>query len=81
MSLTLVRLGVTAGGNVRRSPGIGGCALYIRALSRAIGVSCALTETITKPTIKNEVKPERPKLYKAILLNDDYTPRDSSSVC
>ena len=33
-------------------------------------------KTITKPTIKDEVKPERPKLHKVILLNDDYTPRE-----
>jgi len=38
--------------------------------------SCAVTETFTKPTIKDEVKPERPRLHKAILLNDDYTPRE-----
>ncbi len=42
----------------------------------AIWVGCSVTETITKPTIKDEVKPERPKLHKAILLNDDYTPRE-----
>lgn len=33
-------------------------------------------KTITKPTTKPELKPERPKLHKVILLNDDYTPRD-----
>ena len=35
-----------------------------------------MTETVTKPTIKDAVKPERPKLHKVILLNDDYTPRE-----
>jgi ATP-dependent Clp protease adaptor protein ClpS len=33
-------------------------------------------KTITKPTGKTEVKTERPRLHKVILLNDDYTPRD-----
>ena len=32
--------------------------------------------TITKPKIRDEVKPERPRLHKVILLNDDYTPRE-----
>lgn len=32
------------------------------------------TETIKKPETK--AKPERPKLWKVILLNDDFTPRD-----
>lgn len=31
-------------------------------------------ETVRKPETK--VKPERPKLWKVILLNDDFTPRD-----
>lgn len=32
------------------------------------------TETLSKP--KAKPKAERPKLWKVILLNDDYTPRD-----
>jgi ATP-dependent Clp protease adaptor protein ClpS len=48
----------------------------MRALLGAIGGRCTVTETIIRPTIKDEVKPERPKLHKAILLNDDYTPRE-----
>ncbi len=35
-----------------------------------------MTDTVTKPTIKDEVKPERPRLHKVILVNDDYTPRE-----
>ncbi len=31
--------------------------------------------TIT-PSTKPELKPERPRLHKVILLNDDYTPRE-----
>jgi ATP-dependent Clp protease adaptor protein ClpS len=29
-----------------------------------------------RPRSKVEVKTERPRLYKVILLNDDYTPRE-----
>lgn len=32
------------------------------------------TETIKRP--EEKVKPERPKLWKVILLNDDFTPRE-----
>ena len=32
--------------------------------------------TVTKPRTKVKPKTERPKLYKVILLNDDYTPRE-----
>ncbi|KQZ54552.1 ATP-dependent Clp protease adaptor ClpS [Rhizobium sp. Root149] len=32
--------------------------------------------TTVKPTTKAKPKLERPKLYKVILLNDDYTPRE-----
>jgi ATP-dependent Clp protease adaptor protein ClpS len=35
-----------------------------------------MTDIITRPTTKTEVKPERPRLHKVILLNDDYTPRE-----
>ena len=28
------------------------------------------------PTVKPELKVEKPRLYKVILLNDDYTPRE-----
>ncbi|MGI2031587.1 ATP-dependent Clp protease adapter ClpS [Rhizobium panacihumi] len=33
-------------------------------------------DTTLKPTTKTTPKAERPKLYKVLLLNDDYTPRD-----
>lgn len=34
------------------------------------------TKTVTKPGTKVKPKTERPKLWKVILLNDDYTPRE-----
>jgi len=35
-----------------------------------------MSDITVKPTIKPELKVERPRLYKVMLLNDDYTPRD-----
>jgi len=35
-----------------------------------------MAEVITTPTIKDEIKVERPRLHKVILVNDDYTPRE-----
>jgi ATP-dependent Clp protease adaptor protein ClpS len=39
-----------------------------------------MADTVTKPRIapatKPKVEPERPRLHKVILLNDDYTPRE-----
>ncbi len=35
-----------------------------------------MEEIVTKPTTKPQLKVERPRLHKVILLNDDYTPRD-----
>ena len=33
-----------------------------------------MSNTVTTPRVRVRVKPERPRLYKVILLNDDYTP-------
>ena len=33
-------------------------------------------QTTVKPRTKTKAKVERPKLWKVILLNDDYTPRE-----
>jgi ATP-dependent Clp protease adaptor protein ClpS len=33
-------------------------------------------KVLTKPRTKTKTKTERPKLWKVILLNDDYTPRE-----
>ena len=35
-----------------------------------------MTDTITKPKIQDEIKAERPRLHKVILVNDDFTPRE-----
>ena len=35
-----------------------------------------MTDTITKPKIQDEIKVERPRLHKVILVNDDFTPRE-----
>jgi ATP-dependent Clp protease adaptor protein ClpS len=40
------------------------------------GKRLAMTDTTTRPGTKDEIKVERPRLHKVILLNDDYTPRE-----
>jgi ATP-dependent Clp protease adaptor protein ClpS len=35
-----------------------------------------MTNTVEKPRTKVKTKTQRPPLYKVILLNDDYTPRE-----
>ena len=35
-----------------------------------------MPETVIKPRVKTQPNTERPKLYKVILVNDDYTPRE-----
>ncbi len=35
-----------------------------------------MSDTDLKPRAKSKPKVERPKLYKVLLLNDDYTPRE-----
>jgi ATP-dependent Clp protease adaptor protein ClpS len=35
-----------------------------------------MTDIITKPNTKDEIKVERPRLHKVILINDDFTPRE-----
>ena len=35
-----------------------------------------MSNTVTTPRVRVRVKTERPRLYKVILLNDDYTPRE-----
>jgi ATP-dependent Clp protease adaptor protein ClpS len=35
-----------------------------------------MTKTVEKPRTKTKPKTQRPPLYKVILLNDDYTPRE-----
>jgi ATP-dependent Clp protease adaptor protein ClpS len=45
-------------------------------LTIAHGKRLAMTDTTTTPRTKDEIKVERPRLHKVILLNDDYTPRE-----
>jgi len=33
-------------------------------------------KVLTKPRTKSKTRTERPKLWKVVLLNDDYTPRE-----
>jgi ATP-dependent Clp protease adaptor protein ClpS len=35
-----------------------------------------MNDSTTDTHLKSDLKVERPRLYKAILVNDDYTPRD-----
>ena len=35
-----------------------------------------MTKIVEKPRTKVKIKTQRPPLYKVILLNDDYTPRE-----
>ena len=35
-----------------------------------------MSQTVVKPRTRVKTKTERPKLWKVILLNDDYTPRE-----
>ena len=35
-----------------------------------------MSDLTTRPITKPQLKTERPKLHKVILLNDDYTPRE-----
>ncbi len=35
-----------------------------------------MPDIITKPNLKDEIKVERPRLHKVILVNDAFTPRD-----
>jgi ATP-dependent Clp protease adaptor protein ClpS len=41
-----------------------------------MALSSPTIDPLTKPRIKAAPKTERPKLYKVILLNDDFTPRE-----
>jgi ATP-dependent Clp protease adaptor protein ClpS len=43
---------------------------------KAAGGASTVTKTLVKPRTKVRNKTERPPLYKVILLNDDYTPRE-----
>jgi ATP-dependent Clp protease adaptor protein ClpS len=36
----------------------------------------AMSTSVTRPRSETKPKTERPKVYKVILINDDYTPRE-----
>src|ERR1700722_15471801 len=42
----------------------------------AVQQAFAMTKTLVKPRTKVKTKTQRPPLYKVILLNDDYAPRE-----
>jgi ATP-dependent Clp protease adaptor protein ClpS len=48
----------------------------IVAKPAAPGLSPHMPEITTKPRTKVKPQTERPKLYKVILINDDFTPRE-----
>ena len=53
------------------------CALYsIVQLENSKCVTKYMSEIDFKPKLKQKTKVQRPKLYKVMLLNDDYTPRE-----
>lgn len=35
-----------------------------------------MPDIVTTPRTRTKLKPERPKLFKVILINDDFTPRE-----
>ena len=35
-----------------------------------------MSQSTTKPRVESRTKPQRPRLHKVILVNDDYTPRE-----
>jgi ATP-dependent Clp protease adaptor protein ClpS len=45
-------------------------------LSRMHEEEIAMQDTVTTPRLLPELKVERPKLHKVILVNDDFTPRE-----
>jgi ATP-dependent Clp protease adaptor protein ClpS len=52
-------------------------ALRLAGYSAAVvSRSIAMSQTVVKPRTKVKPKTQRPPLYKVILLNDDYTPRE-----
>ena len=46
------------------------------ARPEATAWASAMSNIDLKPKLKQKTKVQRPKLYKVILLNDDYTPRE-----
>jgi ATP-dependent Clp protease adaptor protein ClpS len=58
-----------------RSPHGGLAAVMVRT-SEPLRQVFGMTKTLVKPRTQVKTKTQRPPLYKVILLNDDYTPRE-----
>ena len=57
-------------------PGVAeGCIVARPPHQEHTGAAC-MNDTVTKPKTKVRTKVERPRLYKVLLVNDDFTPRD-----
>jgi ATP-dependent Clp protease adaptor protein ClpS len=54
----------------------GGAIIMNRMTAMRAGVAAAMPDTTVKPKTKVRPKVEQPKLYKVILVNDDFTPRE-----
>jgi ATP-dependent Clp protease adaptor protein ClpS len=55
---------------------LGVTVLRLQAIAPANRVRSVMSKTIVKPRTAVKTKTQRPPLYKVILLNDDYTPRE-----
>jgi ATP-dependent Clp protease adaptor protein ClpS len=51
-------------------------AVLVIGMTAGSAKGSAVTKTVVKPRTKVKEKTQRPPLYKVILLNDDYTPRE-----
>src|SRR6185437_10030675 len=49
---------------------------HARHIAVCIRRSPEMSDIVVKPRIKDQLKTQRPRLHKVILVNDDYTPRD-----
>ena len=66
---------VTEAGTLPRLSGRG-AKPYEVGIERSKPYGSPMSNTVTMPRVRVRVKTERPRLYKVILLNDDYTPRE-----
>jgi ATP-dependent Clp protease adaptor protein ClpS len=48
----------------------------MRGSSPRMTLSVSMSQTVVKPRTKVKLQTQRPPLWKVILLNDDYTPRE-----
>ena len=52
------------------------CDLFGNSTADDSGTVSAMSTSVTRPRTEAKPRTERPKVYKVILLNDDYTPRE-----